>query len=123
VRQPPREPHEPPRLGRQRCLKRPSVLGEPVPGTKARELELVDRLAEPGKVRETALELAERPAQAPPATIGTTKSVFARQPLSLDAMLAWEADTQTLLTGTVSPSIASDASPTLPLRFESPRYR
>ena len=76
------------------------MLCEPIPGTKARELGLADRLAEPGKVPETALELAQRLAQAPPATIATTKSVLARQPLSLDAMLAWEADTQTLLTGT-----------------------
>lgn len=76
------------------------MLCEPVPGTKAHELGLVDRLAESGKVPETALDLAERLAQAPPATIATTKSVLARQPLSLDAMLAWEADTQTLLTGT-----------------------
>jgi len=44
--------------------------------------------------------LAQRLAQASPATIATTKSMLARQPLSLDAMLAWEADTQTLLSST-----------------------
>jgi enoyl-CoA hydratase/carnithine racemase len=46
------------------------------------------------------LELAQRLAKVPPATVATTKSVLARQPLSLDAMLAWEADTQALLTRT-----------------------
>jgi enoyl-CoA hydratase/carnithine racemase len=73
---------------------------EPIPGSKARDLGLVDRFVAAGKVPENALELAQRLAQAPPATIATTKSVLARQPLSLDAMLAWEADTQTLLTAT-----------------------
>jgi 2-(1,2-epoxy-1,2-dihydrophenyl)acetyl-CoA isomerase len=76
------------------------MLCEPIGGTRAHELGLADRLAEPGKVAQTALELAQRLAQAPPATIATTKSMLARQPLSLDAMLSWEADTQTLLTRT-----------------------
>src|SRR6202008_2050359 len=76
------------------------MLCEPVAGTKARELGLIDRLAEPGEVPRTAFDLAQRLAPAPPATIATAKSVLSRQPLSLDAMLAWEADTQTLLTGT-----------------------
>jgi enoyl-CoA hydratase/carnithine racemase len=76
------------------------MLCEPIAGPKARELGLVDRLTEVGAVPHTAIDLAQRLAQAPPATIATAKSVLARQPLSLDAMLAWEADTQTLLTGT-----------------------
>lgn len=76
------------------------MLCEPLTGAKALEVGIADRLADPGKVRETALELAQRLAQAPPATIATTKSVLARQPLSLDAMLAWEADTQALLIAT-----------------------
>jgi 2-(1,2-epoxy-1,2-dihydrophenyl)acetyl-CoA isomerase len=76
------------------------MLCEPIPGGRARDLGLVDHLADPGKVLETALALAQRLAQAPPGTIATTKSVLARQPQSLDAMLAWEVDTQTVLTGT-----------------------
>jgi 2-(1,2-epoxy-1,2-dihydrophenyl)acetyl-CoA isomerase len=76
------------------------MLCEPITGTRTRELGLVDRLTEVGEVPQTALDLAQRLAQAPPATIASAKSVLARQPLSLDAMLAWEADTQALLTGT-----------------------
>jgi enoyl-CoA hydratase/carnithine racemase len=76
------------------------MLCEPIAGKKALELGLVDRLTEVGEVPQNALDLARRLAQAPPATIATAKSVLARQPLSLDAMLAWEADTQTLLTNT-----------------------
>lgn len=76
------------------------MLCEPVTGAKALAIGIADRLAAPGKVHETALELAQRLAQAPPATIATTKSVLARQPLSMDAILAWEADTQALLTAT-----------------------
>ena len=76
------------------------MLCESIPGAKAYEIGLVDRLAEPGKAVHAALELAQQLAQVPPATIATTKSMLARQPLSLDAILAWEADTQTLLTRT-----------------------
>jgi 2-(1,2-epoxy-1,2-dihydrophenyl)acetyl-CoA isomerase len=70
---------------------------EPISGTRAHALGLVDRLCETGKALDTAMSLAERLALAPPATLATTKSVLARLPLSLDAMLAWEADTQALL--------------------------
>jgi 2-(1,2-epoxy-1,2-dihydrophenyl)acetyl-CoA isomerase len=73
------------------------MLCEPIPGAKAHDLRLVDRLAERGKSQETALELAQRLSQVAPATIATAKSVLSRHPLSLDAMLAWEADAQTLL--------------------------
>lgn len=76
------------------------MLCEPIPAARARELGLVDRLCETGKGLETALALAQRLAQAPPATLATTKAVLARQPLSLDTMLAWEADTQTVLVRT-----------------------
>jgi 2-(1,2-epoxy-1,2-dihydrophenyl)acetyl-CoA isomerase len=76
------------------------MLCEPVPAVKASELGLVVRMATPGQVFEAALELAQRLAKVPRATVATTKSVLARQPLSLDAMLAWEADTQALLTRT-----------------------
>jgi len=46
------------------------------------------------------MQLTRQLGQMPPGTIAATKSVLARQPVSLDAMLAWEADTQALLTGT-----------------------
>jgi enoyl-CoA hydratase/carnithine racemase len=37
-------------------------------------------------------------AKAPPGTLATTKAFLARAPLTLEAILAWEADTQALLT-------------------------
>ncbi|ACY14205.1 enoyl-CoA hydratase/isomerase family protein [Haliangium ochraceum] len=73
---------------------------EPVGGARAHELGMVDRLCEPDAVPETALALAQRLAQAPPATLATTKRVLARLPMPLDTMLAWEADTQSLLVRT-----------------------
>ncbi|WP_428266084.1 enoyl-CoA hydratase/isomerase family protein [Haliangium sp.] len=73
---------------------------EPIRGERAHQLGLVDRLCAPGEVQETAMGLARRLAQAPPATLATTKRVLARLPMSLDTMLAWEADTQSLLVRT-----------------------
>ncbi len=73
------------------------MLCEPIPGRQAKDWGLVDRLSDPGKVFDTALELAHRLAAAPPGTIATTKAILSRQPLALDIMLAWEADTQSLL--------------------------
>jgi 2-(1,2-epoxy-1,2-dihydrophenyl)acetyl-CoA isomerase len=73
------------------------MLCEPISGRQAKDWGLVDRLSEPGCVLDTALELAQRLAAAPPGTIETTKAVLSRQPLPLDTMLAWEADTQALL--------------------------
>lgn len=75
------------------------MLCEPINGARARELGLADRLASSGAVDQMALQLAERLAAVAPATITTTRAVLARQPLTLDTVLAWEADTQTLLTG------------------------
>lgn len=76
------------------------MLCEAVQGARAREERLLDRLADQGTVLDTAIALAERLAAAPPGTIATTKSLLARCPLSLDTMLAWEADTQALLVRT-----------------------
>ena len=73
------------------------MLGDLVQGQEAFELGLIDRLAEPGAVLDTAIALAQSLAQTAPATIATAKAVLARAPLSLDATLAWEADTQALL--------------------------
>jgi enoyl-CoA hydratase/carnithine racemase len=74
------------------------MLCESIRGPRARELGLVDRLVERGKVDAAALELATRLAAVAPATIATTRAALARQPLPLEAMLTWEADTQALLT-------------------------
>ncbi|RDK10088.1 enoyl-CoA hydratase/isomerase family protein [Cupriavidus lacunae] len=73
------------------------MLCDPIPATQARALGLVDVLTEAGQVLEQARERALRLAKAPPATIATTKAVLSRVPMSLDTMLAWEADTQSLL--------------------------
>ncbi len=73
------------------------MLCEPISGSTAHAWGAVDRLCEPGKVLETAIQLATRLATQSPGTIATAKSVLARFPLQLDALLAWEADTQALL--------------------------
>jgi 2-(1,2-epoxy-1,2-dihydrophenyl)acetyl-CoA isomerase len=73
------------------------MLCEPIPGNRAKEWGLVDRLCASGAVFDTALELAHRLAAAAPGAIATTKAILSRQPLTLDSMLAWEADTQSLL--------------------------
>jgi enoyl-CoA hydratase/carnithine racemase len=73
------------------------MLCEPIAGAKAKQLGIVDRLCAQTAVLDTALELAERLAAAPPGTITTTKAALARFPMQLDTMLAWEADTQSML--------------------------
>jgi enoyl-CoA hydratase/carnithine racemase len=73
------------------------MLCEPIGGAEAKQLGLVDRLCPQSNVLESALALAERLAVAPPGTIATTKAALSRYPLQLDTMLAWEADTQSLL--------------------------
>lgn len=76
------------------------LFGDTLTGTRASELGLVDRLADEGQVLDTAVALAERLAALPPGTVATTKSILSRQPMPLDTMLAWEADTQALLLAT-----------------------
>jgi 2-(1,2-epoxy-1,2-dihydrophenyl)acetyl-CoA isomerase len=73
------------------------MLCEPLSGTDAHTWGAVDRLCVPGTVLESALALATRLVSSAPATLATTKAVLSRQPQSLDALLAWEADTQALL--------------------------
>jgi len=73
------------------------MLCEPISGAKAHEWGLVERLSASGKVLDTALELAQRLAQQPPGTLAATKAALSRLPLGLDALLAWEADTQAVL--------------------------
>lgn len=70
---------------------------ETINGADAHALGLVDKLVNVGAVLDSAVAMAERLAAAPPGSIATTKAAFARLPLSLDAMLAWEADTQAML--------------------------
>ncbi|MDB5967730.1 MAG: Enoyl-CoA hydratase/isomerase [Hydrocarboniphaga sp.] len=70
---------------------------EPIRGEQAKELKLADRLAPVGTVLDTAVALARRLAQLAPSTLATTKAILSRSPMSLDTMLAWEADTQSLL--------------------------
>ncbi|MGY2488445.1 enoyl-CoA hydratase/isomerase family protein [Cupriavidus sp. CP313] len=73
------------------------MLCEPIDGNKARQLGLVDRFCPQGAVLDTAMELAGRLAAAAPGTVATTKAALARFPMQLDTMLAWEADTQSVL--------------------------
>lgn len=89
----------PQRVGVGRA-RRMLMLAEPIGGKQALEWDIADHLAEPGGVQSAALELAQRLAAAPPGSLATTKAALARAPLPLDVMLAWEADTQALLSAT-----------------------
>lgn len=84
-------------IGRAREL---LMLCKQIPADQALSLQLLDRLVGPGETLDAAIQLAEELAAAPPATIATTKAMLSRLPLSLDTLLAWEADTQALLTRT-----------------------
>ncbi|OYW17817.1 MAG: enoyl-CoA hydratase, partial [Burkholderiales bacterium 12-64-5] len=75
------------------------MLSETLSGTAAHDLGIVDLLAPEGAVLEVATERARRLAGAAEGAISATKSLLGRAPLSLDAALSWEADTQTLLIG------------------------
>jgi enoyl-CoA hydratase/carnithine racemase len=81
-------------LGRTREL---VMFSQIIDGAEAKATGLADALVEPGQVLATALDWARRLAEAAPGAISATKAALARQPLSLDAMLDWEADTQALL--------------------------
>jgi 2-(1,2-epoxy-1,2-dihydrophenyl)acetyl-CoA isomerase len=84
-------------IGRTREL---LMLCRQIPADEALSLQLLDRLVGPGETLGAAIRLAEELAAAAPATIATTKSMLSRLPLSLDTLLAWEADTQALLART-----------------------
>ena len=73
------------------------LFAEVVHGERALALGLADCLAEPGQVLDKALERAHRLAALAPVATAATKAAFQRVPMSLDALLAWEADTQALL--------------------------
>ena len=64
------------------------LLGERLPATRAQELGLVTRLAEPGEAGEQALALARTLAAGPADAVQLTKSLLRRAPAStLDAFL------------------------------------
>lgn len=84
-------------IGRAREL---LMLCRQVGAEEALSMHLLDRLVESGATLEAAVSLANELAAAPPGTIATTKAMLSRSPLSLDTMLAWEADTQSLLART-----------------------
>jgi 2-(1,2-epoxy-1,2-dihydrophenyl)acetyl-CoA isomerase len=84
-------------IGRTREL---LMLCRQIPADEALSLRLLDRLVGPGETLDAAIRLAEELAEVAPATIATTKTMLSRLPLSLDTLLAWEADTQALLART-----------------------
>jgi len=84
-------------IGRAREL---LMLCQQVGAEEALSMQLIDRLVGPGETLEAALQLAKQLAAASPGAIATTKAMLSRSPLSLDTLLAWEADTQSLLART-----------------------
>ena len=77
--------------------KRLMLLAEEVDGETAGRIGLADQVVEPGQALTAALALAERFAAAAPLPIAYTKAALARGPQPLEALLAQEADSQTLL--------------------------
>lgn len=76
------------------------MLGEIVEAEEALAIRLVDRLAEPGRVLQTAIERAKLFAAAPPVALAITKAALARTPAPLEAILQMEVDGQSALFGT-----------------------
>lgn len=77
--------------------KRLMMLAEEIDGETAHRIGLVDQVAEPGQALDAALALARRFAATAPLPIAYTKAALARGPQPLEALLAQEADSQTLL--------------------------
>ena len=73
------------------------MLGEVIGADEALAMRLVDRLAEPGKVLDAAIERARLFAAAPPVALAVTKSTLARMPASLETVLQMEVDGQSAL--------------------------
>lgn len=86
----------PQRIGVQRTREL-VMFGEAIGGVQAHAWGIVDRLASVGEVLDVAIGLADTLSRQPTGTIATAKSVLARLPMTLDPLLAWEADTQSLL--------------------------
>lgn len=75
------------------------MLSNTLSGTQAHQMGIVDILAPEGGVMAAALERAGCLARGSEGALSATKALLARASLSLDAALAWEADTQSLLIG------------------------
>jgi 2-(1,2-epoxy-1,2-dihydrophenyl)acetyl-CoA isomerase len=86
----------PPRVGMGKAREL-LMLGEIVEGPEALTIRLVDRLADPGRAVEVAIERARRFAAAPPVALALTKAALARAPASLEAILQMEVDAQSAL--------------------------
>jgi enoyl-CoA hydratase/carnithine racemase len=78
-------------------------------GELAAGIGLVDFLVPAGQVLASALARAEQLAQAAPGPLAVTKTFLARAPMTLDALLDWEADTQALLIGSADFAEGRDA--------------
>ncbi|AMN45760.1 2-(1,2-epoxy-1,2-dihydrophenyl)acetyl-CoA isomerase [Steroidobacter denitrificans] len=73
------------------------MFGEVVRGQQALDCKLIDRCVPGGTVQETALAMGKQLASVAPGTIAAVKAALSRIPMSLDSILAWEADTQAVL--------------------------
>jgi enoyl-CoA hydratase/carnithine racemase len=76
------------------------ALSEVVTGEEAKQIGLVDRLAEPGKVLEEAEAVAAQFAEMPPMAMALLKSAMANRCSTLDDTLRTEVDYQSLLSQT-----------------------
>jgi 2-(1,2-epoxy-1,2-dihydrophenyl)acetyl-CoA isomerase len=86
----------PQRVGRGRAAGL-LLFGEPLSGSEAAGIGLVDHVVEPGAALTVARERARRLAEAAPLAIRATKAALGQWPYSLDDALALEASTQAAL--------------------------
>lgn len=89
----------PARMGMGRA-KMMMLTADRIDAAYAASIGLVDVLAEPGSALDQAFEIADRVKRGGPLAQEFTKSIFSRLPMSLDQLLAVEADTQALLMAT-----------------------
>jgi enoyl-CoA hydratase/carnithine racemase len=89
----------PQRVGYGRA-RRMLLLDEPVAGTEAADIGLVDYRAAPGEALRVAMDVARRLAEQPPLAVGLTRAMLAGGHQGLDAVLRQEASDQALLHGT-----------------------
>lgn len=81
-------------LGRAKEL---MMTGRVITGDEALSLGIVDEIEPPGGTLDAAIAQADRLAAAAPLATGTVKSLFARGPMSLDAVLEAERNQQPML--------------------------
>lgn len=84
-------------LGRAKMM---MLTGRTLDATSAQEQGLVETLCEPGQALTTAIALAEEIAQCAPLTHAMTKTALTKGGMSVDQLLALEADLQAILFGT-----------------------